>query len=81
MLRLLLAALLILAAPFAVGQDAGGLISQGDNPAGDGFILENKSLGIHELRFTTQMSKKRMRAECEEYRVPDVLKRCESLPK
>ncbi|HAW23948.1 MAG: flagellar biosynthetic protein FliP [Pseudomonas sp.] len=32
MLRLLLAALLILAAPFAVGQDAGGLISQGDNP-------------------------------------------------
>ncbi|HAQ88838.1 MAG TPA: flagellar biosynthetic protein FliP, partial [Pseudomonas sp.] len=29
MLRLLLAALLILAAPFAVGQDAGGLISQG----------------------------------------------------
>ena len=32
MLRLLLAALLILAAPFAVGQDAGGLIAQGDNP-------------------------------------------------
>ena len=32
MLRLLLAALLVLAAPFAVGQDAGGLISQGDNP-------------------------------------------------
>ena len=32
MLRLLLAALLILAAPFAVGQDAGGLITQGDNP-------------------------------------------------
>jgi len=32
MFRLLLAALLILAAPFAVGQDAGGLISQGENP-------------------------------------------------
>ncbi len=32
MLRLLLAALLILAAPFAVGQDACGLIAQGDNP-------------------------------------------------
>jgi len=32
MLRLLLAALLILAAPFAVGQDGGGLIAQGDNP-------------------------------------------------
>ncbi|MCQ4320957.1 flagellar type III secretion system pore protein FliP [Stutzerimonas stutzeri] len=32
MLRLLLAALLTLAAPFAVGQDAGGLFAQGDNP-------------------------------------------------
>ena len=32
MLRLLLAVLLGLAAPFAVGQDAGGLITQGDNP-------------------------------------------------
>jgi len=32
MLRLLLAVLLIVAAPFAVGQDAGGLITQGDNP-------------------------------------------------
>ena len=32
MLRLLLAVLLVLAAPFAVGQDAGGLIMQGDNP-------------------------------------------------
>ncbi|MBA1277370.1 flagellar type III secretion system pore protein FliP [Pseudomonas stutzeri] len=32
MLRLLLAVLLVLAAPFAVGQDAGGLITQGDNP-------------------------------------------------
>ncbi len=32
MLRLLLAAVLMLAAPFAVGQDAGGLIAQGDNP-------------------------------------------------
>ena len=32
MLRLLLAAALVLAAPFALGQDAGVLISQGDNP-------------------------------------------------
>ena len=32
MLRLLLALMLVLAAPFAVGQDAGGLITQGDNP-------------------------------------------------
>ncbi|HCJ29868.1 MAG TPA: flagellar biosynthetic protein FliP [Pseudomonas sp.] len=32
MLRLLLAVLLVLAAPFALGQDAGGLITQGDNP-------------------------------------------------
>jgi flagellar biosynthesis protein FliP len=32
MFRLLLAVLLVLAAPFAVGQDAGGLITQGDNP-------------------------------------------------
>ena len=32
MLRLLLAVLLVLAAPFAVGQDVGGLIARGDNP-------------------------------------------------
>ena len=32
MLRLLLALMLALAAPFALGQDAGGLITQGDNP-------------------------------------------------
>ena len=32
MLRLLLAVVLVLAAPFAVGQDAGSLIAQGDNP-------------------------------------------------
>ncbi|CDZ92888.1 MULTISPECIES: flagellar type III secretion system pore protein FliP [Pseudomonadaceae] len=32
MLRLLLALMLVLAAPFAAGQDAGGLITQGNNP-------------------------------------------------
>ena len=32
MLRLLLALMLVLAAPFAVGQDAGALITQGNNP-------------------------------------------------
>jgi len=32
MLRLLLAVLLVLAAPFAVGQEVGGLIAQGNNP-------------------------------------------------
>ena len=32
MFRLLLAALLVLAAPFAVGQEAGGLIAPGNNP-------------------------------------------------
>lgn len=32
MLRLLLAVVLVLAAPLAVGQDAGALITQGDNP-------------------------------------------------
>lgn len=32
MVRLFLAVLLVLAAPFAVGQEVGGLIAQGDNP-------------------------------------------------
>ncbi len=56
MLRLLLAALLVLAAPFAMGQDAGGLISGGDNPLSiPAITLSTDAAGQQEYSVSLQI--------------------------
>jgi flagellar biosynthetic protein FliP len=56
MLRLLLAVMLVLAAPFAVGQDAGSLITQGDNPLSiPAITLSTDAAGQQEYSVSLQI--------------------------